>query len=304
MDYSIETTGYFFNCVRNFTEGSTVASSLYSHFQQVAVVTGFCCAGNSFQIACNSVVVAFCSQFFQTFNLSVTYSGVIDGQYVQRIFLSQTIFVQANDGFFTAIDVSLATSCALFDTHFRQAGCNSFCHTTECFNFLDMSPSTANDFVGEVFNIVGTAPRIDNLADFGFILDVQLGVTSKTSGEVGRQCDSFVQCVCMQGLGMAQSSRHSFHTSTGDVVERILFGQRPAGSLAVSTQCHGFRVLSAEALKNLSPQNTSSTHFCNFHEVVFAHIPEEGQTFCECVYRQARSFTGTDIFHTIGQSVA
>ena len=51
-------------------------------------------------------------------HLGIAYSGIINGQYIQRVFLSQTILVQANDGFLTAIDISLTASCALFDTQF------------------------------------------------------------------------------------------------------------------------------------------------------------------------------------------
>ena len=102
---------------------------------------------------------------------------------------------------------------------------------------------------------------------------------------------------------MAQRCGHSFHTGTGNVVERILFGQGPAGSLRMGTQCHGFRILSAEALQDLRPQYTGRTHLRNFHEVVLAHIPEEGQTFCEGVNFQAGFFTGTDVFHAVGQRV-
>lgn len=71
----------------------------------------------------------------------------------------------------------------------------------------------------------------------------------------------------------------------------------------MGTQCHGFRILGAEALQNLSPQYTGRTHLGNFHEVVLAHIPEEGQTFCEGVNLQACSFTGADVFHAVGQGV-
>ena len=304
VDNRIETTGYFFDRVGDFAQGCTVAGCLYGTFQQVAVFTAFRCCGQGCQVTGNGFRIPFRAQFFQTFDLGVTNGGVIDGQYVQRVFLGQTVFVQADDGFLAAVDISLTTGRAFFDTHLRQAGSDSFGHTAQGFNFLDVRPGTADDLVGEVFQIVGAAPRIDDLADFGLVLDVQLGVTCQTCGEVGRQRDGFVQCVGMQGLGVAQCRGHSFHTGTGDVVERILFGEGPAGSLGVGTQCHGFRILGAEALQNLRPQYTGRTHLGNFHEVVLAHIPEEGQTFCEGVNLQARSFTGADVFHAVGQGVA
>ena len=304
MDDCIEAAGYFFDSVGNFAQGCTVMSSLYSSFQQVAVVTGFSAFGDSFQIATNSFRIADASQFFQTFNLSVTYSGVIDGENVQRIFLSQSVLVQADNGFAAGVDICLTTSGAFFDTHLRKAGGNSLGHAAQCFDFLDMSPSAFDDLVGEVFHIVGAAPWVDDLADFGFILNVELGVTSQTCGEVGRQCDSFVERVGMQGLGVTESCGHSFHTGTADVVEWILFSKGPAGGLGVSTQSHGFRIFCAEALQDLCPQYASSTHLCDFHEVVLALIPEEGQTLCEGIDRQACFFAAADVFHAVCQGIA
>ena len=185
VDNSIETTRNFFDSVGNFAQGCTVACSLYGAFQQVAVFAAFRCCGQGCQVTGNRFRIPFRTEFFQTFDLGVTNGGVIDRQYVQRVFLGQTVFVQANDGFFAAVDICLTTGRAFFDTHLRQAGSDSFGHTAQGFNFLDMSPGTADDLVGEVFQIVGTAPGIDDLADFGFVLDVQLGVTGQTCGEVG-----------------------------------------------------------------------------------------------------------------------
>ena len=225
MNGRIETAGYFFNCVGNFTQRRTVMGCLYGQFQKVTVVTAFCRFGDSFQIACYRIRITDASQFFQTFNLCITYSRIIDGKNVQRIFLSQTVLIQADNGFFTAVDVSLTASRTFFDTHFRKTGGNSFCHSAQGFDFLNVAPSTTDNLVCQIFYIVGTAPGIDNLAGFGFILDIELCITSQTCGEVGRKCDSFVQCVGMQRLGMSESCRHSFHTGTCNVIERILFCQ-------------------------------------------------------------------------------
>ena len=277
---------------------------MYSHLQQVAVVTAFGCASNSLKVSSNLFTITLCSQFFQALDLGIAYGGIINGQYIQRVFLSQTILVQANDGFLAAVDVSLTASCALFDTHLGQAGGNSLGHTAQSFNLLNMSPSTANNLISEVFQIIGTAPRVNNLANLGLVLNIQLGITGQASGEISRQRDSFVQSVSMQGLGVAQGCGHSLHTGSGNIVKRILLGQGPARGLAMGAQRHGFRILGTKALQDLSPQHASRTHLGHFHEVVFAHIPEEGQAFREGIHRQAGSFAGTNIFHTICQSIA
>ena len=303
VDDCIEAAGYLFNSVRDFAKGCTVMCCLNSSFQKVAVFTGFCTLGDGFQIAADSFRIADASEFFQTFDLCVTYSGVIDGENVQRIFLRQSVLVQADNGFTAGVDICLTTSGAFFDTHLRKACGDSLGHAAQCFDFLNVCPCTFDDLVGEVFHIVGAAPWIDDLADFGFILDVKLGVTSQTSREVGRQSDCFVECVGMQGLGVTERCRHSFHTGTADVVEWILFGEGPAGGLGVGTECHGFRILCAEAFEDLCPEDTSCTHLCDFHEVVLALIPEEGQTLCESIDRQTCFFAAADVFHTVCQRV-
>ena len=71
----------------------------------------------------------------------------------------------------------------------------------------------------------------------------------------------------------------------------------------MGTECHGFRVFRTELFQNLCPENTSRSHLCNFHEIVLALIPEEGQTFCESIDRKSCFFAATDIFHTVCQSV-
>ena len=68
------------------------------------------------------------------------------------------------------------------------------------------------------------------------LLDVDLGVTCDTGGEVGRQGDSLVESVGMQGLGMSECGAHGLDTCPGHIVERILLGEGPAGCLTVGPQ--------------------------------------------------------------------
>ena len=88
-----------------------------------------------------------------------------------------------------------------------------------------MLPSLVDEFVGQRLHIVRTSPWINLLAHFGLVLDVNLGVTSDTSGEVRRQSDSLIKCIGVQRLGVTQHSSHSLNTSTTYVVEGILLGE-------------------------------------------------------------------------------
>ena len=293
------TAADFFDSVRNLAFGSTSTSCVNCQLQQVAF-TGFHGMGDSVQTTANFIVVTVSTQFFQTFDLRQTNCSVVDFQNIKRIFFFQTVIVYADNFFGAGIDMSLTTCCRFFDTHFRKTGINSFRHTAELFDFLDMCPGFLDQLIGQCLYIIGTAPRINNFADFGFVLNVQLSITSNTSREICRQRDSFVQSVSMQRLGMPQSCCHSLDTGTRNIVERILLCQAPAGSLRMCTQSHRFGFFRAEGINDFRPQHTSCTHFSNFHKVVFTHCPEEGQTRCKLVNSKTMLSTCTQIFETVG----
>ena len=85
-----------------------------------------------------------------------------------------------------------------------------------------MLPSLVHEFVGQALYVVRTCPRVDLLTDESFLLDVDLRVTSDTSGEVGRQSNRFVEGVGVERLRVPEGCTHSFDTRTTDVVEGIL----------------------------------------------------------------------------------
>jgi len=103
---------------------------------------------------------------------------------------------------------------------------------------------------------------------------------------------------------MSQCGGHGFDRGTAHVVERILFGERPARSLRVGTQCEGFGVLRVELLNDLRPQQTCGAHLGDFHEVVHADGPEERQARCKRVHAHAGVYTGTQVLQTVGQRVS
>ena len=167
-----------------------------------------------------------------------------------------------------------------------------------------MRPGATDDLVRESLDVVGAAPRIDDLADAGLVLDIELRIAGNTSGEVGRQRDSLVEGVRVQRLGVAESRAHSFHRRAGHVVERILRGEGPTGRLAVGTERHRLVVGAAHLLDDLRPEHASRAHLRDLHEVVLADRPEEGQTLRKRVDLQAGLDTRADVLETVGQRVA
>lgn len=104
---------------------------LYGSVQKVAIVPALGTLGNVFQVPAYFFRVPDRAEFFKAFNLRIPYGGIVNGEYVQRVFLGQTILVQAYNGFSAGINVSLAAGSAFLDTHLRKACGNSLGHATQ-----------------------------------------------------------------------------------------------------------------------------------------------------------------------------
>ena len=167
-----------------------------------------------------------------------------------------------------------------------------------------MRPGPADDLVGEGLHIVGAAPGIDDLADAGLVLNVELGIAGNAGGEVRRQGDGLIQRIGVQGLGMTQSRPHGLHGGAGNIVEGILGRKGPAGSLAVGAERHGLGILCPEGLDDLGPKHTGSPHLGHFHEVVLADGPEEGQALGKGIHGQASLDACADVLQAICQSIS
>ena len=145
-DYCFITSYNCFTSIRNLAQGSTDMSCLYSQFQQIAFTCFY-----TFGDGCQSFVY-FCliAAFFQTlqiFNLFQTYSCIVYFKDIDRILFFQTIFVSADNCLGTGVDTGLSTCRSFFNTHFGYSGFDSFRHTAQAFNFLNMFPSLVSQFV-------------------------------------------------------------------------------------------------------------------------------------------------------------
>ena len=140
----------------------------------------------------------------------------------------QTILIRTHDCLYARVDTCLCTGSSLLDTHLRQTRLDGLRHTTQLLNLLDMLPSLVYQLVGQRLYIVATSPWVDLLAHLGLVLDIDLRVTCDTSREVSRQCDSLVEGVGVERLGMTEYGSHCLDTGTTYVVERILLCERPS----------------------------------------------------------------------------
>ena len=105
----------------------------------------------------------------------------------------QTILIDTHNSLRARVDTSLSTGSSLLNTQLGQTGLDGLSHTTQFLNLLDMLPCLVNEFVGQRLHVIRTSPGVNLLADLRLVLDIDLGVTSDTSREVGRQGDGLIK---------------------------------------------------------------------------------------------------------------
>ena len=107
----------------------------------------------------------------------------------------------------------------------------------------------------------------------------------------------------MQRLGMAQHCSQGLHGCSGYIVERVLLGERPTGSLTVSAQSQRLWVLRPKLSHQLGPEQTSRSQLCDFHKIVHSYPPEEGKSRSKVINRQTRFQTRTKVLQAIRKGV-
>ena len=295
------------HCVGHLADGGVGATGVDAQLEQVAVGIARVRVGSSpgelLQSSLAGLLVTVGAKLLELGLLFLEHLGVVDLEDLEILFLIETVLVDADEGLTTGVDTGLGTGSGLLDTHLRDALLDGLGHTAGLLDLLDVGPGLASQLEGELLDVGGTAPGIDDAAGARLLLDEQLGVSSDTSGEVCRQGDGLVEGVGVQGLGVSLGGSHGLHTGTDDVVVHVLSGQRPARGLRVGTQAHGLRVLRSELVDELGPQHASRAHLGDLHEEVGANGPEEGQTRCELVDLQAHRLASADVVDSVGQGV-
>ena len=157
--------------------------------------------------------------------------------------------------------------------------------------------------MGKLFDIVGAGPGIDDAGDFGLLLEVELRVARDAGGEISRQRDGLVQRIRMQRLGVAQDGGHGLNARADHIVVRVLRGQTPAGGLAMRAQRQGFHVFGSKLLDQLGPEHARGAHLGDFHEVVHANRPEEGNARRKVIDREAGLDAGAQVFDPVGERI-
>jgi hypothetical protein len=129
--------------------------------------------------------------------------------------------------------------------------------------------------VGQPFDKVATAPRVDHGVGVSLLLQEQLRVASDPGREVSWQGQSLIERVGVQTLGVPLSCSHRLDARADHIVVHILRCEAPAAGLAVCSKGETLRVFWIKLFNDLGPQQPGGAEFRDLHENVLADCPEE-----------------------------
>ena len=173
-----------FQRIGNFADGRFGARRVDRKFEQVAVAGGR--AGQRVEGLLQFGRIAFGAQPRQLFELLGAHGGIVDLEHVDRCFVGRLVFVDADHRLHAGIDAGLRLGGRFLNAQLRDAGLDGLGHAAERFDFLDMRPGLARQFVSQLLDVVRAAPRIDDAGGAGFLLQHNLGVAGDARREIGR----------------------------------------------------------------------------------------------------------------------
>ena len=217
--------------------------------------------------------------------------------------LVHLILVDPDDRLLPGVDAGLGPCGGFLDPQFGDAVADGLRHPPVRGDLGDVCAGPLRELVGQPLHVVGATPRVDRADGAGLLLKQQLGVARDPGGEVGGQRQRLVEGIGVQRLGVPLGGGHRLDAGAGDVVERVLRGQRPPGGLRMGAQRQRFRVPGPESTDELTPQQTAGAKFGHLHEEVHPDAPEKRQPRRELVDVQAGVEAGLDVVDTVGECV-
>ncbi len=161
--------------------------------------------------------------------------GFVDLEDVERLFFRDEI-VDADDDFFFFVDGHLIGVGGFGNFALRVTLFDGRDHAAHGVDSMDIVPCRFLDFVGEGFDEVRAAKRIDGIGYARFVSDDLLGAQSDGGGEFGGERPGFVERIGVERLRATENGSQSLNGGANDVVHGLLGGERAARSLRVETQ--------------------------------------------------------------------
>ena len=136
-------------------------------------------------------------------------------QDVDRLFVVEPVFVDADDDLFAPSTAACRRVAASSISRFGRPVCDRLGHAAQRLDLLDQRPGLFGQLGGQALDVVGAGQRIDDLGDAGLVLQDQLGVAGDARREFGRQRDRLVEGIGVQRLGAAERGRHRLDRRCG-----------------------------------------------------------------------------------------
>src|SRR5574343_755164 len=144
-----------FQRVRHFADRGTQADRLDRQVEQVAF-NGFCGLGERIQRRIDGRRVARCADVLQAGDLRLAHGMVVDVEDLDRVFLGQLVFIDADDDVLARVDARLLVGCTGLDLHLGPAGFDGLGHAAHRLDFLDDAPGLVGHVLGQLFHHVRT----------------------------------------------------------------------------------------------------------------------------------------------------
>src|SRR5260221_6774580 len=107
----------------------------------------------------------------------------------------------------------------------------------------------------------------------------------------------------MKGLSSRQDGGEPVDAGPRYVIEGILLGKTPSGSLTVRPEGHRLWIFWLKGLNDLCPEQAGHSHLGDLHKKIHTDAPKEGYPRGKVVNSNSRLQSGTDIFQPVRQGV-
>ena len=151
----------------------------------------------------------------------------------RRLLALVDICVDPDDPPLAGIELALVAIGRVGDLALRIAFADGRDHPAPAVDLVDVAPHLPLGLVGQRFDEPRPAERIDRRVHAGFLGDDLLLAEGEQRGLRRRHGQCLVVGVRMERLRPAQHTGESLERDAGQVVERLLRGQRHAGRLGV-----------------------------------------------------------------------
>ena len=187
-------------------------------------------------------------------------------------------FVTPDDLALVRLQLALLLVGRVGDLRLREAGLDRRDHAAHLVDLREVAPRRLLGPVGQRLDEIRSAERIDRVRHAGLLGDDLLLPQREQGGLLARDGPCLVVRIGVEALRAAEDAGQRLDGDPGQVVERLLRGERDAGGLGVEAHPGGALVLGPEALAaQLVPDPPRGAELGDLLEEVVVAVEEEAR---------------------------